>query len=133
MENKIDNLTKEEKVQKFNERLSVLSGQSKEQLPKTSANDEILSLKQQIETLKAENLNIKTIRALEKSGCIMPELAAKAVPADCENLDEWINSFKSENDMLFRLPQQNHGGNFKPTKSNNLSPTELMNNYIRGI
>ncbi len=133
MDNNTNNVSKSEIVQKFNEKLAAASGSSKEKTKTEPVNEDILSLKKQIENLKAENLSIKTIRALEKSGCIMPELAAKAVPADCENLQQWIDTFKSENEVLFQPPAQNHGGNFKPTKCNNLSPTELMNNYIRGI
>ena len=103
MDNNTNNVSKSEIVQKFNEKLAAASGSSKEKTKTEPVNEDILSLKKQ------------------------------AVPADCENLQQWIDTFKSENEVLFQPPAQNHGGNFKPTKCNNLSPTELMNNYIRGI
>lgn len=101
--------------------------------PQNSLNQELEILKQEISALKSENFNIKTISALEKSGCIKPELVINAVPKDCENLQDWIDSFKTENEILFRQPPKNHGGNFKPSHCSNLSPSELMNNYIRGL
>lgn len=98
-----------------------------------SDSNEISKLKEEISLLKRENFNIKTLAALEKYGCLRPELAAKAVPEDCENIQEWVEQFKTENDILFRKPVQDHGSNFKPTQCTNLSPVEIMNNYIRGI
>lgn len=104
------------------------------QAPKAiSEQEKILELETQIKTLKKENNNIKNISALEKAGCIKASLVAKAVPEDCKNIDEWIKVFKSENEILFSQPTQNHGGGFKPTHSNNLSPVEQMNNFIRGL
>ena len=98
-----------------------------------SDSNEISKLKEEISLLKRENFNIKTLAALEKSGCLRPELAAKAVPENCENIQEWVEQFKAENDILFRKPALDHGSNFKPTQCTNLSPVEIMNNYIRGI
>lgn len=95
--------------------------------------DEISKLKEEISLLKKENFNIKTLAALEKSGCLKPELAAKTIPENCENIQEWVEQFKAENDILFRKPLQDHGNTFKPTQCTNLSPVEIMNNYIRGI
>ena len=90
-------------------------------------------LKQEIEKLKQENKRIKFVSSLTKFGCLKPELVAGEIPSDCENLDEWVKNYKSENEFLFRQSSENHGGSFKPAKTNNLSPTELMNNFIRGI
>ena len=95
--------------------------------------DEIVKLKDEILKLKKENFNIKTLAALEKSGCLKPELAAKAIPDDCENIQEWVEGFKAENAILFKKPLNNHGSSFKPTQGTNLSPVEIMNNFIRGI
>lgn len=90
-------------------------------------------LKQEIEKLKQENKRIKCVSSLTKFGCLKPDLVAGEIPSDCENLDEWVQNYKSENEFLFRQSSENHGGSFKPAKTNNLSPTELMNNFIRGI
>ena len=105
---------------------------------KTDKNDEknvenLNDLKQEIEKLKQENQRIKFVSSLTKFGCLKPELVAGEIPNDCENLDEWVQNYKSENEFLFRQASENHGGSFKPAKTNNLSPTELMNNFIRGI
>ena len=129
---KISNISK--KWENIGERLFSTPKSETETLPtQTSLNQELEILKNEISALKSENFNIKTISALEKSGCIKPELVINAVPKDCENLQDWIDSFKTENEILFRQPPQNHGGNFKPSHYSNLSPSELMNNYIRGI
>ena len=94
---------------------------------------ELSKLKEELSKLKAENFNLRARSALEKSGCIKPELAMKALPADCEDIQEWVDNFKSENDILFKSEAVSHGGSFKPTQCSNLSPVEIMNNYIRGI
>lgn len=99
----------------------------------TQKENEIIKLKKEIADLKAENFNMRTISALEKSGCLKAELAAKVIPKDCTNIQEWVDNFKSENDILFQQPAQSHGSAFKPSQCSNLSPVEIMNNYIRGI
>ena len=96
-------------------------------------NDEIQNLKNEIAALKEENFNVKTISLLERAGCLKPDLVLKSVPRDCENLNEWIENFKSDNDILFGEANYSHGGGYKPTISKNLSPNEIMNNFIRGI
>lgn len=96
-------------------------------------NPEIKKLLDEIKSLKEENFNVKTLAALERSGCLKPELVLKTVPKDCENIEEWIEGFKTENDILFGQTNLSHGGNFKPINCKNLSPNEIMNNFIRGI
>lgn len=128
------NLTKKEKVKDYGTRIfNSTPPQLEVQAKLNEQLKEMESLKQELAKLKDENFNIKTISALEKAGCLKPELVLKAIPKDCESLQDWIESFKTENDILFKQPPQNHGGNFKPSNCSNLSPTELMNNYIRGI
>lgn len=129
--------SRQQKIADFSERIfdSAIKKYStkKQDTTQNSAVSETEKLKQEIAALKSENFNLKTLSALEKSGCVKPELVMKAVPENCENLQDWIDSFKSENEILFKQPPQNHGGNYKPTNCTNLSPSELMNNYIRGI
>lgn len=123
-----------ERAAKIEERIfKVPNSPEKENESEKKYTQEIENLKKEITALKSENFNVKTLAALEKSGCLKPELVIKAVPKDCENLQDWIDTFKTENDILFKQPPRNHGGNFKPSNCCNLSPTELMNNYIRGI
>ena len=112
---------------------NVKSAQQGQDEKSKKENEEILKLQKEIADLKEENFNVKTISSLERAGCLKPELVLKSVPRDCENLDEWIENFKSENDILFDDAQYNHGGIYKPTVSKNLSPNEIMNNFIRGI
>lgn len=127
-------LTKKQKIENFGTRLFSSPIQEPEKNSKLNEQlKELETLKQELEQLKNENFNIKTISSLEKAGCIKPELVMKAVPKDCENLQDWIETFKTENEILFKQPPQNHGGNFKPSNCSNLSPSELMNNYIRGL
>ena len=112
---------------------NVKSSQTEKDSKPEKENEEILQLKKEIEQLKEENFNVKTISTLERAGCLKPELVLKSVPRDCENLGEWIDKFKAENDILFGSPDYCHGGAYKPTISKNLSPNEIMNNFIRGI
>jgi len=127
---------RQQKIADFSERLFKDAGKKDDKKlidQKITHNTETEKLKKELENLKKENFNLKTLSALEKSGCIKPDLVMKAVPENCENLQDWIDTFKSENEILFKEPQQSHGGMYKPTNSANLSPSELMNNYIRGI
>ena len=112
---------------------NVKTAQPEKELKSEKENAEILKLQKEIEQLKEENFNVKTISSLERAGCLKPELVLKSVPRDCENLTEWIDNFKAENDILFVSPDSSCGGGYKPTVSKNLSPNEIMNNFIRGI
>ncbi len=98
-----------------------------------SQNPDIQSLQREIIELKTENRKIKASAALDKLGCIKTDLVIKALPDDCEDIQGWIDTFKEENEFLFKEYNSTHGGSYKPTQSTNLSPTEIMNNYIRGI
>ena len=102
-------------------------------IPTKNEDGEIENLQKEIAELKRENRKIKNVAALDKFGCLKSELIAREIPQECENVDEWIRDYKTNNEFLFRQPPENHGGIFKPSRSNNLSPTELMNNFIRGI
>ena len=127
---------RQQKIADFGDRLfkdAVQKNGQKQSAEVKTTESELEKLKKEISALKSENFNLKTLSALEKSGCIKPDLVMKAVPENCENLQDWIDSFKSENEILFKQPAQNHGGSYKPTNCTNLSPSELMNNYIRGI
>ena len=90
---------------------------------------QINELTEEIEKLKAENLSMKKQVLLDKAGCIKSELVSKAIPDDCEDIEGWIDEFKSANEILFK--PQSFGSAFKPARANILNPKELMNNYIR--
>ena len=81
--------------------------------------------------MKKEKLLVKRQMLLDKSGCIKSDLVANIIPADCEDVQAWIDSYKEENGILFKQEFQSHGGGFKPSSINNLSPSELMNSFIR--
>ncbi len=98
-----------------------------------ASDTQLESLQKEIADLKAENRRIKASAALDKSGCIKTDLVIKALPDDCEDIQAWIDNYKEENTFLFKEQSPIHGGSYKPTQSTNLSATEIMNNYIRGI
>lgn len=93
--------------------------------------NQINELKEQIDLLKEENSNMKKQSLLEKAGCINTDLVLKAIPDDCEDIQEWIDNFKAANEVLFKQPPKSFGGSFKPSRTNILNPRELMNDYIR--
>ena len=110
-----------------------LSSTSQSIVQNQSDDSELGKLQNEIENLKSENFNIKAISALEKAGCLNSELASKVVPKDCENINDWVEKFKSDNEYMFKKTQPNHSTTFKPSQCRTLNTNEIMNNFIRGI
>ena len=81
--------------------------------------------------LKESHKNLKIMRALDKAGCLKSELVAKDIPANCENLEDFIEAYKGENSFLFKVPKQNISTTFKSSGSKNLSAAQKMDAYIR--
>lgn len=81
--------------------------------------------------LKESHQTLRIMRALDNAGCLKSELVAKDMPADCENLDEFIKNYKEENKFLFKSPKQNISNSFKSSGSKNLSASQRMDAYIR--
>lgn len=89
------------------------------------------AIQKELDNLKESNRNLKIMRALDNAGCLKSELVAKDIPADCADFEEFIENYKNENGFLFGIKKQSHGGNFKPQNSQNLTPSQRMDNYIR--
>ncbi len=98
---------------------------------KQTAEEQLKSLQEELSLTKKENLLVKRQLLLDKAGCIKSDLVANIIPDDCENIENWIDEYKRENGILFKNEIENHGGGFKPSLMNNLSPSELMNTFIR--
>lgn len=96
---------------------------------KQIAEDQLKSLQEELTTAKKENRFVKCQMLLDKAGCIKSDLVANIIPDDCEDIQAWIEEYKRDNEILFN--KQDHGGAFKPSQINNLSPSELMNSFIR--
>lgn len=88
-------------------------------------------IQKELDNLKESNRNLKIMRALDNAGCLKSDLVAKDIPADCSDFEEFIENYKNENGFLFGVKKQTHGGNFKPHTSQNLTPSQRMDNYIR--
>lgn len=98
---------------------------------KQTAEDQLKSLQEELAITKKENILVKRQLLLDRAGCIKSDLVANIIPEDCEDIESWIEEYKRENGILFKLETENHGGGFKPSLINNLSPSELMNTFIR--
>lgn len=97
---------------------------------KQTAEEQLKNLYDELEKTKKENKLVKRQSLLDKAGCIKSELVVNVIPDDCEDIQNWIDNYKKENTELFTL--SNHGGFFKPSTVNNMTPSQLMNSYIRG-
>ncbi len=89
------------------------------------------TIQQELDVLRENHRNLTIMRKLDQAGCIKSELVAKDIPSDCEDLDIFIESYKSENDFLFKERKQSLGGAFKPSVTKNLTPSQQMDAYIR--
>ena len=95
-----------------------------------SAQEQLKSIQLELDTTKKECLILKRQALLDKAGCLKSELVAPAIPDDCEDIQSWIDNYKAQNQILFKK-EPNHGGGFKPSSINNLSPSAMMNSFIR--
>lgn len=89
------------------------------------------NLKADFETISKEKLNQEILYKLEMSGCLKPNLVLKDIPAECENLDDFLTDYKNNNPFLFQQQKTRHGFAFKGVKSTNYTSSQQMNNYIR--
>ena len=94
-----------------------------------TAQEQLKVLQDELALTRKANLLVKRQLLLDKAGCIKSDLVANIIPEDCEDIQLWIDEYKRENGILFK--QENHGCGFKPSLINNLSPSELMNTFIR--
>ena len=98
---------------------------------KQSVEEQLKALQDEFAKTKRENLIVKRQAMLEKAGCIKSDLVVNVIPDDCEDVQAWIDEYKKENEVLFKKNNTNHGGSYKPSSASNLSPSELMSDYIR--
>lgn len=85
----------------------------------------------ELDALKIKHKELEIMRTLDKAGCIKSELVAKDIPIDCENLEDFVDSYKKENKFLFKQQKENIGSSFKTPTTKNLTPTQQMDAYIR--
>lgn len=98
---------------------------------KETVEEQLKALQDEFAKTKRENRLVKNQSLLDKAGCIKSDLVASVIPDDCDNVQEWIDNYKKENEVLFKAASSNHGGNYKPANSNNVSPNEVVNQFIR--
>ena len=122
LKNQIADLRKEAAKYRINAKNSSAENQT--------AQEQLKSLQEELALTKKENLLVKRQLLLDKAGCIKSDLVANIIPEDCQDIQLWIDEYKRENGILFKQ-EENHGGGFKPVQINNLSPSELMNTFIR--
>lgn len=98
---------------------------------KETVEEQLKALQDEFAKTKRENRLVKNQSLLDKAGCIKSDLVATVIPDDCDNVQEWIENYKKENEILFKTATQNHGGNFKPSNGTNVNPHDAINNFIR--
>lgn len=98
---------------------------------KETVEEQLKALQDEFAKTKRENRIVKNQSLLDKAGCIKSDLVATAIPDDCDDVQKWIEDYKKDNEVLFKAATNNHGGNYKPSTSNNVNPHDAMNNFIR--
>lgn len=96
---------------------------------KQTVEEQLKVLQEEFAKTKKENTIVKRQSLLDKAGCIKSDLVVNVIPDDCEDVQAWIDSYKKENEILFK--KENHGGSYKPSSTTNLTPSQMMDNYIR--
>lgn len=98
---------------------------------KETVEEQLKTLQEEFAKTKRENRLVKNQSLLDKAGCIKSDLVATAIPDDCDDVQKWIEDYKKENEVLFKPAVNNHGGNYKPSTSNNINSHDAMNEFIR--
>ncbi len=88
-------------------------------------------ISKELAALKIKHKELEIMRTLDNAGCLKSELVAKDIPFDCENLKDFVDKYKDENQFLFRHQKENISSSFKTSTSKNLTPTQQMDAYIR--
>lgn len=103
-----------------------------------TSNEEKEAVQRQFDDLQQEYkrvLNSKReqeiLHKLQIKGCKKPELALRDIPADCNDLDEFLSLYSKDNSFLFDKPKTKHGYSFRGGRASNYTPSQQMNNYIR--
>lgn len=98
---------------------------------KTTLQKDFDEAKIKIENLTKQKIESEILHKLEKIGCLKPTLVLSEIPADCEDIDEFLKVYKNENQFLFRSEKSRHGFSFRGGKTSNYTTSQQMNNYIR--
>lgn len=103
-----------------------------------ASNEEKADVQRQFDEIKTEldsvckqKIQQDILFKLEKSGCLKPSLVIKEIPEDCENIDDFLASYRAENPFLFESPKVKHGYSFRGGRASNYTTSQQMNNYIR--
>ena len=96
---------------------------------KQTVEEQLKALQEEFAKTKKENTLVKRQSLLDKAGCIKSDLVVNVIPDDCDDVQDWIDNYKKENEILFK--KENHGGSYKPSSTTNLTPSQMMDNYIR--
>ena len=97
---------------------------------KETVEEQLKALQDEFAKTKRENRLVKNQSLLDKAGCIKSDLVAPVIPDDCDDVQKWIEDYKKDNEVLFKSAT-NHGGNYKPSTSNNSNPHDVINEFIR--
>lgn len=98
---------------------------------KTALQKDFDEAKNEIENLTKQKKESEILFKLEKIGCLKPMLVLSDIPADCEDIDGFLNVYKNENRFLFSREKNRHGFAFRGGKASNYTTSQQMNNYIR--
>lgn len=98
---------------------------------KTTLQKNFDEAKCQIENLTKQKKEGEILHKLEKIGCLKPNLVLSEIPAECEDLDDFLVVYKKENPFLFESEKTRHGFAFRGGKASNYTTSQQMNNYIR--
>lgn len=98
---------------------------------KTTLQKNFDEAKCQIENLTKQKNEGEILHKLEKIGCLKPKLVLSEIPAECEDLDDFLVVYKKENPFLFESEKTRHGFAFRGGKASNYTTSQQMNNYIR--
>ena len=88
-------------------------------------------IKSELETLKKAHRAELLMRKLDAAGCIKSTLVVKDIPENCDDIDTFIENYRSENSFLFNKNKISSNDFFKPQKSQLLSASQQMDRVIR--
>lgn len=98
---------------------------------KTALQKDFDDARNEIQILTQQKKESEILYKLEKIGCLKPMLVLSDIPADCEDIDGFLNVYKNENRFLFSREKNRHGFAFRGGKASNYTTSQQMNNYIR--
>ena len=98
---------------------------------RTLLEQQAAEIKSELETLKKAHRAELLMRKLDAAGCIKSTLVVKDIPENCDDIDTFIENYRSENSFLFNKNKISGNDFFKPQKSQLLSASQQMDRVIR--